>query len=65
MRRTRTADYRLTEAETETRFIGSAIPLEFHEKLRQAAAKEGIALATFLRRACLDRIRQQEITNNG
>jgi hypothetical protein len=56
---------RLEEAEAQARYIGTAVSLSFHEKLRQAAKSRGLSLGGFLREALIEGLEKIEAQGHG
>ena len=44
------------QVETESKFIGVAVPKSFHQQLREIAASEGLNLSGLLRQALIERV---------
>ncbi len=40
----------------KSKYIGVAIPLQLHKKLRRAAAEDDLSLSSFLRSALIERL---------
>jgi predicted HicB family RNase H-like nuclease len=56
---------RLAEAEAEVKYVGCAISVSFHEKLRNAAKNKGISLGGFLREALIEGLEKIEAQGHG
>lgn len=48
------------ECETESRYVGTAIPLGLHKRLRQVAANDELSLSGLLREALVERLAKSE-----
>ncbi len=50
----------LSRDETETKFIGTAVPINFYRKLRAKAVREDLSLSGFLREALIERLEKNQ-----